>query len=169
MVSTRPHRPHGDWIVSRLVGLLCVLVLCTGAWAQGPRLPPADPRPPSTAKGLSVAVHDGRLSVDVQEADLAEVLAHIGRQAGIRISPGPSAGKRVSARFSDVALEDGLRRLLRSVSLSHIFLYASRPAGAVTIAEVRVLGEGQDVPPPPAHPCGARRVPPRAPDWRARR
>ena len=150
MVSTRHHQPNGYWIISMLVGLLGFLVLCTGAWAQGKRLQTDDTRQKSAAKGLYVAVHEGRLSVDVQEADMAEVLAQIGQQAGIRISSGPSAGKRVSARFSDVELEEGLRRLLRSVSLSHIFMYASRPAGSVTISEVRVLGEGKEATPPPA-------------------
>jgi hypothetical protein len=104
----------------------------------------------SAASKLAVVVQQGQLSVDVQEADLEEVLAHIGRQAGIRISPGPSSGKRVSARFSGVALEDGLRRLLRSAHLSHLFLYAKGPTGAVTISEVRVLGEGQEVTSPSA-------------------
>jgi hypothetical protein len=84
------------------------------------------------------------------EADLGEVLAQIGRQTGIRISSGPSAGKRVSARFAGVELEEGLRRLLRLASLSHIFLYAHGPGGMVTISEVRVLGEGQDTTPRPA-------------------
>jgi hypothetical protein len=88
--------------------------------------------------------------VDLQEADLGEVLAQIGRQAGIRISSGPSAGKRVSARFAGVELEEGLRRLLRLASLNHIFLYAPGPAGKIAVSEVRVLGEGQDTSPRPA-------------------
>jgi hypothetical protein len=91
-------------------------------------------------------VQEGRLSVDLREADLGEVLARIGRQAGIRIAPGPSAGKRVSARLTGVPLEDGLRQLLRSASLSHLFLYAQGLTGAATIAEVRVFGEGKDLP-----------------------
>ena len=148
MVSTRHHRPTGYWIFSMLVSLLCFLVPCTGAWSQGKRLQTDDTRQRSAGQGLYVAVQEGRLSVDLQEADMAEVLAQIGRQAGIRVSSGPSSGKKVSARFSGVELEEGLRRLLRSVSLSHIFMYASRPAGSVTISEVRVLGEGKEAPPP---------------------
>jgi hypothetical protein len=133
-----------------LVGLLCCLVPCTGAWSQGKRLQTEDTHQKSAAKRLDVAVHEGRLSLDLQEADMEEVLAQIGRQAGIRISPGPSSGKRVSARFSGVELEEGIRRLLRSVSLSHIFMYARKSAGSVTISEVRVLGEGKEPTPPPA-------------------
>jgi hypothetical protein len=97
-----------------------------------------------------VVVQEGQLSVDLQEADLGEVLAQIGRQAGIRMSSGPSSGKRISARFAGVELEEGLRRLLRLASLSHSVLYATGPAGTVAMTEVRVLGEGKDSSPRPA-------------------
>jgi hypothetical protein len=150
MVSTQHHQYTGYRIFSILAGLLCLLITCTGAWSQGKGLHAEDTRQRSAAKGLHVVVQEGRLSVDVQEADLGEVLAQLGRQANIRISSGPSAGKRVSARFAGVELEEGLRRLLRLASLSHIFLYANGPAGTVTISEVRVLGEGQDTSPRPA-------------------
>lgn len=150
MVSTGHHRHNGSWIVSLLVGLLCCLVLCTGAWSEGKRLQPENTRQKNGAKGLNVVVQGGQLSVDLQEADMGEVLEQIGRQAGIRISSGPSSGKKVTARFSDVELEEGIRRLLRSVSLSHIFMYASKPAGAVKISEVRVLGESKEATPYPS-------------------
>jgi hypothetical protein len=150
MVSNRHHRYTGYRIFSISVGLLCLLIPCTGAWSQEKGPQAQDTRQRTAAKGLQVVVQEGRLSVDVQEADLGEVLAQIGRQAHIRISSGPSAGKKVSARFSGVELEEGLRRLLRLASLSHIFLYANGPGGRVTISEVRVLGDGQDTTPRPA-------------------
>jgi hypothetical protein len=150
MVSTRHEQHNGYWVFSMLVGFLCLLVPCMGAWSQGQRLQTEDMRQKSAAKGRYVAVHEGRLSVDLQEADMAEVLAHIGQQASIRIISGPSTGKRVSARFSGVELEEGLRRLLRSAALNHIFMYARRPSGAVAISEVRVLGEVKEATPPPA-------------------
>jgi hypothetical protein len=149
-VSIRQQRSKGYRNVGLCAGLLCLLIPCTEAWPQGKGLQAEEARQRRATKGLQVAVQEGRLSVDVQEADLGEVLAQIGRQAGIRISSGPSAGKRVSARFAGVELEDGLRRLLRAVSLSHSFLYAKGPAGTVTIAELRVLGEGNDASPGPA-------------------
>lgn len=150
MVSNRHHQYKGYWIFGIVAGLLVLLIACTGAWSQGKGLQAPDTRQRSAAKGLYVVVQEGRLSVDLQEADLGEVLTQVGRQAGIRISSGPSSGKRVSARFASVELEEGLRRLLRLASLSHIFLYANGPGGTVTISEVRVLGEGQDTTPRPA-------------------
>lgn len=149
-MSNRYHQYKGYWIFGIVAGLLVLLIPCTGAWSQGKGLQAPDTRQRSAAKGLYVVVQEGRLSVDLQEADLGEVLTQVGRQAGIRISSGPSAGKRVSARFASVELEEGLRRLLRLASLSHIFLYANGPGGTVTISEVRVLGEGQDTTPRPA-------------------
>ena len=150
MVSTRHHQYIGYWIFGIVAGLLVLLSPCTGAWSQGTGRPAEGTRQRSAAKGLYVVVQEGRLSVDVQEADLGEVLTQVGRQAGIRISSGPSSGKRVSTRFAGVELEEGLRRLLRLASLSHIFLYTNGPGGTVTISEVRVLGEGQDTTPRPA-------------------
>jgi hypothetical protein len=147
MVSNRHHRDTGYRIFSISVGLLCLLIPCTGAWSQGKGPRAEDTRQRTAAKGLQVVVQEGRLSVDVQEADLGEVLAHIGRQAHIRMVAGSSTGKRVSARFAGVELEDGLRRLLRLASLSHVFLHAQGPAGTVVLAEVRVLGAGQDASP----------------------
>jgi hypothetical protein len=156
-MSNRHRRRTGYQLLSFFIGLIVLLCPGAGAWSQGPT-PPADPpHPRAPAPGLSVLVQAGRLSVDLQEADLGEVLAQIGRQAGIRIAPGPSAGTRISARFAGVALEDGLRRLLRSASLSHLFVYASGPNGSVIVAEVRVFGEGKDTaarPVPDVEPPG---------------
>ena len=169
MVSTRHHRPHGYWIFSRMVGPLCVLVLCTGAWAQGPRLPPADPRQPSAAKGLSVTVRDGRLSVDVQEADMAEVLAHIGRQAGIRIFARP---KRWETGQCALLRRRPGRRASPSAAVgvpqSYLPVCQSTGRGRDDCRSAGLRG-GPGRAPPANDPGGARRVPPRAPDWRARR
>ena len=147
-MSTQPHRDQGYGFVGILAGLLCLLILGAGAWAQGTGLPAEDARQRRGATGLQVVVRDGRLSVDVQEADLGEVLAQIGRQANIRIVSGPRVGTRVSARFAGMEIEEGLRRLLRLASLSHLFRYAPGPSGKVVLAEVRVLGEEKNAPPP---------------------
>jgi hypothetical protein len=145
-MSTRQQRHTSYRRIGLWVGLLALLP-CTGVWSQGKGRPAEATRERRVAPGLDVRVHDGRLSVNVQAADLGEVLAQIGRQASIQISTGPSAGTRVSARFAGAALEEGLRRLLRLASLSHLFLYALGPGGSVVLAEVRVWGEGNEVSP----------------------
>jgi type II secretory pathway component GspD/PulD (secretin) len=146
MEANRQHRRIRYWLCSIVAGLL-VLLTGMSAWSSGKGLYAEAARPQRVAPGRAVVVHQGQLSVDVQAADLGEVLSQIGQQAGIRISAGPSTGKRVSAQFADVELEEGLRRLLRLASLSHLFLYGPGPAGTVAITEVRVLGEGTADPP----------------------
>jgi hypothetical protein len=147
LMSAQQHRHRGYQVYGIVAGLLALLLPGTGAWSQGQGLHTEDTRQRSATQGRAVVVHQGRLSVDVRAADLGEVLAQIGQQAGIRIAAGPSTGKKVSARFTGVELEEGLRRLLRLASLNHLFLYAPGPAGTVAIAEVRVVGEGQAAPP----------------------
>jgi hypothetical protein len=146
----RQPRDTNDRRFGLVAALLGLLSPGPGVWAQGPGQPADDPRPRRAAPGRAVVVHQGQLSVDVQAADLGEVLAQIGRQAGLRIVAGPSAGTRVSARFAGVALDEGLRRLLRLASLSHLFRYAPGPAGTVTLTEVHVVGAGPDTLPRPA-------------------
>jgi hypothetical protein len=168
MEATRQHRRIGYRFCSIVAGLL-LLLPGTGSWSQGQGLHAADTRPRRAAPGRAIVVREGRLSVDVQAADLGEVLAQIGQQAGIRISAGPSAGKKVSARFADVELEEGLRRLLRLASLNHLFLYGPGPSGTVVMTEVRVFGEGTAEttrPAPVAKPgsSAAREVPELVPE-----
>src|ERR687891_2508492 len=173
MMSTRQHRHTGYQVCGIVAGLLLLLLPGTGAWSQGQALQAEDTPQRSAMYGRAVVVQKGRLSVDVQAADLGEVLAQIRQQAGIRISAGPSAGKRISAQFAGVELEEGLRRLLRLASLNHLFLYGPGPAGTVAITEVRVLGEGSAEPPRPS-PVAEPGVPayefhPGPPGYKARR
>jgi hypothetical protein len=94
---------------------------------------------PQTRAGITV--EKGRLSVDLRQADLQAVLTQIGEQAGITIVMDPKVHRTISAEFTKVELEAGIRRLLRGASLSHTILYTRELAGTVAIREVRVLGE----------------------------
>jgi hypothetical protein len=129
MVTTRPHRRQGYGIWGRVASLLVILLLVpvVRTWAGAPR--------------LQVTVHQGRLSVDLWEADLREVLAQIHQQAGIpiRVSPGPE--HTVSVQFADVAIDQGLRRVLQLASRSYAMHYAPGPTGEVTLQEVQVFAE----------------------------
>jgi hypothetical protein len=141
MITTRPHRRqrHGLW--GGVASLLVILLLMPGVWPWARAAPsgyiPVQGRTPR----LQVAVHHGRLSVDLWEADLGEVLAQIHQQAGIsiRVSPGPE--HTVSVQFTDVALDQGLRRVLQLASRSYAMRYAPGPTGEVTLQEVQVFAE----------------------------
>jgi hypothetical protein len=89
---------------------------------------------------LYLTVHQGRLSVDLRDAEVGEVLARLVQDAGVRITGSPTSGERVSAQFTDVELEVGLRRLLRLASLSPAIRYTQGSTGAMGVYEVRVFG-----------------------------
>jgi hypothetical protein len=141
MATKRPHPTARRWSYSMLVGLLIALTTWTGAWPQARARDAgsAPPRPLGTR--LHVAVRDGQLSVDLREAQMRDVLAAIGRQAGLRVRVDAAANRTVNAQFTDMELDQGLRRLLRVASLSYSLLYAPSPAATVILQEVRVFGE----------------------------
>jgi hypothetical protein len=127
MVTTPPHRRQGYGIWGRIASLLVILLLVSVT------------RPVAGAPRLQVAVHQGRLSVNLVEADLGEVLAQIRQQAGIPILISPSAREHVSIQFRDLALDQGLRRILQRVSRSYAIRYAPSPTGEGAIQEVHVF------------------------------
>ena len=90
-----------------------------------------------------VTVDRGQLSVDLSQADIQTVLAHIGGQAGVAVYIGRIEQRTVSTQFTGVDLKQGLQRLLRLASLNYMILYTRGPAGALVMKEVRVFGEDQ--------------------------
>jgi len=92
---------------------------------------------------MQVTVDEGSLSVDLREAPVREVLAMIGQQAGLRVRIDAAATRMVSAQFTAMALDQGLRRLLRVASLSYALLYTRGPTATAILHEVRVFGEAR--------------------------
>ena len=108
-----------------------------------------EPAPPSR---VEVAVHEGRLTVDVSNAPLDQVLQAVAKAAGFELALRGDIDSRVTQSFRGVSLEEGIRRLARghSVVVSYAFAPAE-PRGEI-ITEVLVL-EGStsaDAPPTPA-------------------
>ena len=141
MVTTRPHRRQGHGLWGGVASLLVILLLVPGVCPWAGATPPEDIPVQGRAPRLQVAVHQGRLSVYLWEADLGEVLAQIHQQAGIsiRVSPGPE--HTVSVQFTDVALKQGLGRVLQLASQSYAMRYVPGPTGEVTLQEVQVFAE----------------------------
>ncbi len=71
----------------------------------------------------SITVADGRLTVNLRQAELREVLSRIGQEAGFSLMMASTAGETISVQFTDMALIQGLRRLLRLASLSYAMVY----------------------------------------------
>jgi hypothetical protein len=100
--------------VLRALFLLHVLVMSSGSWAAEP--------PPFT-----VILEGERLSVAARGATLQEVLAEISRQGGFQLHTEAAVTARlarepVNASFSDLSVEEGLRRLLGADNL--VFIYS---------------------------------------------
>src|SRR5262249_34423956 len=77
----------------------------------------------------------------------------------IAISASPGPVHTVSVQFTDVALEQGLRRLLQLASQSYAMRYVLGPTGEVTLQEVQVFAEAPagNQRPPGAPPAGQER------------
>jgi hypothetical protein len=120
-----------SWIMSILASLLVTLIPWLGHGAQGH----------VAESQRDIAVHQGRLSVHLQEADVGDVLTAIGQQAGITIHADLRPGIRVSMDFSGMVLDEGLRHLLRRASLSSTMVYTRGPARAVMLTAVYVFEE----------------------------
>ena len=125
-------KPHGAarWRLGVVTALLVGLLAGLGAGAPAP-----------AGMRLRVDAQHGQLSVDVHQADIGAVLAQIGAQAGVRIVLAPPAARAVSAQFSGVELDAGLRHLLQLAALSYLIRYSPGPTGAPVVHEVRVYGE----------------------------
>jgi hypothetical protein len=133
--TTRRRRGHV------LLSLLLALSAWTSACPQA-RTGDIGSAPLRSQKAhMYVTVNDGTLSVDLREAPVQEVLAMISQQAGLRVRIDAAATRMVSAQFAAMALDQGLRRLLRGASLSYALRYTRGPTATAVLDEVRVFGE----------------------------
>jgi clan AA aspartic protease (TIGR02281 family) len=87
-----------------------------------------------------IEYRDGRLSVDLERVPIARVLAILEARARLRYQLDPSVSGRISARFADLPLEEGVRRLLSGYSHVLVLDEAAEP----TVGRVIVLGVGDE-------------------------
>jgi hypothetical protein len=142
--TNRPPRRQGHRILEGLASLLVIILLGSATWPWAGEPNPEDMPLTRLAPRLHVEVHQGRLSVDLWEADVEEVFVQIRQQAGIPIMVSPSAQETISLQFTGLALEQGLRRVLQQASRSYAMLYAPDPAGGAVMREVHVFGRTQE-------------------------
>ena len=143
-------RRHG-WRVGWSLGALTAVFLTLTPWLEGALPQRTGQQAEATSQKSSVqrghvAVQQGRLSVDLRNADVTAVFTQIERQAEIPIIIDPIDGQPINAQFSNTELEQGLRRLLRLASLSYTILYTLKPDGTVRMKEVRVFKPEKEAP-----------------------
>ena len=118
------------WLVAG--SLLAALLVAGSADAADP------PGPPGAAGSITLA--NGRLTLDVHDADLTQLLSQIARRAGFQLATSGSLG-RVTATLNAVPVDRALQRLVRDHEL--VLVYRSddqvrEPA----LAQVRVFAAG---------------------------
>jgi hypothetical protein len=92
---------------------------------------------------LEITVQSARLSVDVRQVRLADVLEAIGRQAGVRIVLHGDLDTLVTEGFVDEPLDEGLRRLIRGRSAVLIYDTALPGADGSVLTEIWVTSSSQ--------------------------
>lgn len=133
--TRRAWRTRGVCLALTLAGLFVVLPALTLHMRTG--LPVAAAQ---TAAPIKADVQQGLLTVDIRDVPLAEVLRLIGEQAGLRVVIQGDASTPVSATFTGVPLDQGIKRLAREHSF--VLLYAPARGGTQgpILAEVRLYG-----------------------------
>lgn len=143
MATRPPHPTERRWSCIALIGLFMTLAVSTGAWPQARMRDVGSAALLPLGAQMHVTVNEGYLSVDLREASVREVLAAIGQQAGLRVRIDAAVTRTVSAQFTAMALDQGLRRLLQATSISYALLYTRGPAATAILHEVRVFGEAR--------------------------
>jgi hypothetical protein len=141
MTTTPSDSQSPRWGCRVLLGLLMTLTVWTGTSPEARMREGAHVARGPLEAPMSVTVQEGSLSVNLQDVPVQEVIAMIGQQAGLRVRIDAAATQRVSAQFTAMALDQGLRRILRGASLSYALLYTQGSAATASLDEVRVFGE----------------------------
>ena len=123
-----------------LAGLGLALVLIGGslcpAWAQ--IVGAGDAGPAREVAG--VVLEQGILSVNVQDEDFGTIVRRIARQARIDVSNLEGLpDRRISTRFADLPLLEGVRRLLRVAAVPGYALITARTEEGVKIERILFL------------------------------
>lgn len=129
---------HRHW--ASFLGFSLVLILGGGSisstWAQ--RAGTADPGLSHRVAGVVFA--QGGLSVDVRDEDFGAIFRDIALQAQIDVSNLDGLpSRRISTRFTDLSLVEGLKRLLRVAGVSGYALITARTEDGVKIERILFL------------------------------
>lgn len=104
------------------------------------------PRPVLRGQPL-VNIFDGRMSAKLEETPLGQVLESIAQQSGARILLHESTNEAITVEFSNLALEEGLRRILHGRSTAYFYSESFNAAGRVPttkLLEIRILASSSN-------------------------
>ena len=98
---------------------------------------------PTATSSIKVKVEQGRLTLSVRDAPLAEVLQAIGEQAGIDIKIRGDLTARITNSFTDIPLEEGIRQLLRGQSFALSYGPSTSDAKRSSLIEISVIARSR--------------------------
>lgn len=94
---------------------------------------------PTSTGTMEVTVREGRVSVDVRDAPLADVLRMIGQEAGLKVHLDGQFRTTITTTFSDLPLESGIRRLTRGHSSSFAYGPPPHPGRTGRLTEIWII------------------------------
>ena len=86
-----------------------------------------------------ISIKGDRINADLSQASLRAVLADLSNKTGIQVHIEKGLEGNVSTRFSNLSLEEGIKRILSGYSSSMIF---AKVEGKVMISEIKVFEKG---------------------------
>jgi HEAT repeats len=136
--GSRVSNPKNCWWWYALAGLAMVVA----AFGRDVRAGDVPPHPGAVAH---VVVESGRLSVDVHDAGLAEVLQAVGRHAGVKVVVRGNLDTRVTQSFTHLPLDQGIQRLARGHSVVLIYRPSSQIVDNGVLIEAWVIVSSGEV------------------------
>jgi type II secretory pathway component GspD/PulD (secretin) len=108
-----------------------------------PNLPPhaapqvqPQPQPEVAAREPVIEVKDGKLSVDLADAEIGSVISEIAHKLNFQVEINRTVyNKKVTTRFSDLDVEQGMRRLL-TLAKENNYLFRYDTAGKLSKVEL---------------------------------
>lgn len=104
---------------------------------------------PTPAGAMEVTVGEGRLSVNLRDAPLADVLRLIGQQARLKVNLVGQLRTPITGTFTNLPLESGIRRLTRGHSSSFAYGPPPHPGHAARLTEIWIIESSPAVPADP--------------------
>jgi type II secretory pathway component GspD/PulD (secretin) len=101
-----------------------------------PAAPQVQPQPEVPAREPVIEVRDGKLSVDLADAEIGSVISEIAHKLNFQVEINRTVyNKRVTTRFSDLDVEQGIRRLL-TLAKENNYLFRYDTAGKLSKVEL---------------------------------
>lgn len=94
---------------------------------------------PTPARTMEVSMAGGRLSVNLRDIPLADVLRLIGQEARVKVNLDGQFLAPITGTFIGLSLESGIRRLTRGHSSSFAYESPSDPGQAARLTEIWVI------------------------------